>query len=324
MHRCLLVLIIAFVFAASAFVCAFADISPDSRFYADIKTLKVYGLTKSGLSSTTLIAGTNAEGFANISGELRLPGQYSIKKDEKLSSLIERAGGYTDHAYLRGAVFTRESVRALQQSSLDEMIRQIEREVMPRGSMQMATAVSKEEIEAKKVELDHKKKFIESLHNIKATGRMTIRAAHIRLLKGSNDDIVLEDGDCLTIPVKNNVVNVVGGVMSHGSYIFSDDSTYEDYIAMAGGYSEYADKGNVFTLKVDGSARKINDFIRWNPFKLRWEITAFGDKTKEIEPGDTIIVPEEISRIAWLREIKDITQDLMQMAMTAGITIKLF
>ena len=291
MLKYILTLIIAFMFATPAFVCA---------------------------------SEAKAERFVNISGELRFPGKYNIKKDEKFSSLIERAGGYTDHAYLRGAVFTRESVRALQQMSLDQMIRQMEREIMSQGFAQMATAVSREKIEAKKVELEQKQKFIESLHNIKATGRMTIRLAHVRLLKGSNYDIVLEDGDSLTIPIKNNVVNVVGAVMSHGSYIYSDDLTYEDYITMAGGYSEYASKGNVFILKVDGSARKVKDFIRWNPFKSRWEMTVFDKEVKEIEPGDTIIVPEKLGRIAWLKEIKDITQVLMHMAVTAGITIKMF
>ena len=262
--------------------------------------------------------------YVSVSGEFKFPGRYVIKKGERLSSLIARAGGYTDEAYLRGAVFTRESVRVLQQTSLDEMVKRMEREIMSQGAAQMATAVSKEEIEAKKVELEQKRKFIDSLYDLKATGRMTIKLAHARLLKGSDYDIMLEDGDSLTIPIKNNVVSVVGAVMSHGSYIYSDDLEYQNYIAMTGGYSEYADEDNVFVLKVDGSARKVKGPINWNPFKSRWEMTVFGEKIKEIEPGDTIIVPEEVSRIAWLREIKDITQVLMQMAVVAGITINMF
>ncbi len=262
--------------------------------------------------------------YVSVSGEFRFPGRYIIKKGERLSSLIARAGGYTDDAYLRGAVFTRESVRVLQQTSLNEMAKRMERDIMSSGSASIATAVSTEEIEATKGELEQKMKFVQSLYELKATGRMTIIIAHHRLLKGSNYDIMLEDGDSLTIPIKNDVVSVVGSVMSHGSYIYSDDLKYQHYIAMTGGYSEYADEDNVFVLKVDGSARKIKDLISWNPFKSRWEITAFGEKVKEIEPGDTIIVPEEVSRIAWLREIKDTTQILMQIAVTTAITKTLF
>jgi len=53
-------------------------------------------------------------------------------------------------------------------------------------------------------------------------------------------------------------------------------------------------------------------------------MTAYGAGVKDIEPGDTIVVPEKIERIAWLREIKDITQILMNIAVVAGVTIKLF
>ncbi|MBK5101080.1 MAG: SLBB domain-containing protein, partial [Desulfobacteraceae bacterium] len=52
----------------------------------------------------------------NISGEVFFPGQYQLQKEEHLSDLIERAGGYTEQAYLRGAFFTRESVRKIAQA----------------------------------------------------------------------------------------------------------------------------------------------------------------------------------------------------------------
>ena len=263
--------------------------------------------------------------IVNIGGEVKFPGTYTIKKGERLSSLIERAGGFTDKAYLRGAVFIRERVRELQQKSLEEMIMRIERELLAEGSVQVSTALSTEEVQAKKAELESKQKFVESLKKMKATGRMTLRLAHLRLLKGSEYDIELEEGDSLFIPSINSVVNVIGAVMAQGSFVYSDKYGYKDYIEQTGGYSRYADTDNVYVLKTDGSARKLSrGFLDWNPFKSRWEISAFGEEIKEIEPGDTIVVPEKLERIAWLREIKDITQILMQMAVTAGVVIKLF
>ncbi len=262
--------------------------------------------------------------FASIEGEVTFPGRYSVKKGERLSSLIERAGGYTDLAYARGAVFTRESVRAMQQKSLTEMVERLERELVSQSAVEMSTAVSKEAISATQAELEQKQKFLASLRELKATGRMTVRIGHLRLLKGSEYDILLEDGDRLTIPPRNDVVTVVGSVMTHGSYIYSEDYDYENYIDMAGGYTKFADKKNVFIVKVDGSARKARGDVSWNPFKERWEMTAFGEKIKEIEPGDTIVVPEEIGRIAWLREFKDITQVLMQLAVTAGVVYNMW
>jgi len=54
--------------------------------------------------------------------------------------------------------------------------------------------------------------------------------------------------------------------------------------------------------------------------KSRWQSGNVGG----IEPGDQIVVPEQIERIAWLREFRDITAILMQLAVTAGVVIKVF
>lgn len=260
-----------------------------------------------------------------ILGEVKFPGTYTIRKDEKLSSLIERAGGYTDRAYIRGAVFIRNSVRELQQKGLAEMTERLERELFAAGSAEVSTALSNEEIQAKKAELEQKGKFIESLKQLKATGRMSIRLAHLRLLKNSEFDIELEEGDSLFIPMKNSVVNVTGAVMSRGSFVYSGRFDYKDYISMAGGYTRFADDDNVYVLKADGTAMKLsNGFLNWNMTRSRWEMADLGEDIKQIEPGDSIIVPEKLSSIAWLRDIKDFTQIIYQIAMTAGVTMVLF
>jgi len=271
------------------------------------------------------IPGWKDERFVDVSGEVIFPGRYIIKKGETLSAVLERAGGYTDDAYLRGAVFTREEVRRLQQNSLDEMILKLESELLSEGSLQLSSALSGEEVEAKKAEMQNREKFIDSLRNLKASGRMTIRLAHLRLLKGSKYDLELENGDRIHVPVKNSVVNVVGAVMSRGSFIYSGHMSYKEYIEMTGGYTRYADQDNIYVLKVDGTARKLYAGIfNWNNTKGRWETSAFGQGSKEIEPGDTIVVPEKLDRIAWLRETKDLTQILYQIAVTAGVAVVLF
>lgn len=266
------------------------------------------------------------EHFAIVSGQFKFPGKYILKKGEKLSSLIQRAGGYADNAYLRGAVFTRERVKEMQQKGIEEMALRLEKDLLSKSSEQVSTALSIEEIQGKQIEVTQKKKLIENMRNLKALGRMTVKLAHLRLLKGSEYDIELEDGDRLFIPEKNSVVSVTGSVMGQGSYVFSEKADYLDYINMSGGYSDYADESNVFILKVDGSARKASrGLINWNKKKDRLEMAAFSnDETNYIEPGDVIVVPEKIERIAWLREIRDITQILMNTAVVAGVVIMLF
>jgi len=265
-----------------------------------------------------------ADSFVNLEGEVKFPGRYLIKKNEKLSALLERAGGYKKTAYLRGAYFTRERVRELQQKSLIEMADRLERDLLGAAGGQLSTALSTEELEGKKAELAQKRVFIDSLRSLKATGRMTIYlSSSLRLMKGKEYDIELEPGDSLLIPSKNSVVNVVGAVMTNGTYLYSDQLDYSDYIKQTGGYSSYADKSAVFVMKVDGSARKLEkSFFDFG--SSHGTITHFGERIKNIEPGDTIVVPEKVERIAWLREIRDITQILMNTAVAAGVAINLF
>ena len=264
------------------------------------------------------------EQFVSVTGEVGFPGKYIIKKGETLSSLIERAGGYTDKAYLRGAVFTRERVRELQQKNLEEISTRLERELLSSSAGEMGTTTSSEELAAKRAEYAQKQKFVSTLRSLKATGRFTIRLAHLRLLKGSEYDIELEEGDTLYIPSTINVVNVAGSTMFQGSFLYSDNLSYKDYIGMSGGYTRNADEDNIFILKVDGSAMKPKSSIFWNSNRSRWELAAFGEAMKEVEPGDTIVVPEKIERVAWLREIKDITQILFNVAIAAGVVKALY
>ncbi|HRV45627.1 MAG TPA: SLBB domain-containing protein, partial [Smithellaceae bacterium] len=259
------------------------------------------------------------ERYATVGGEVKFPGRYQLAKGEKLSSLIQRAGGYTDEAYLRGAIFTRQKVREMQQKSIDEMTDRLEKELLSQGAG-VSTALSAEEVAAKKAEMEQKKQFIVAMRNSKAMGRMTIKLAHLRLLKGSEYDVEIEDGDSLVIPEKTSVVGVAGAVMSQGAFVYREKADYRDYINMSGGYTRYADTANVYVLKVDGSARKAySSFIGWNDKKDRHELAAFSETDGNyIEPGDVIAVPENFERIAWLREIRDISQILVNTAIASG------
>ncbi len=259
------------------------------------------------------------EQFVSLTGEIRFPGRYIIKKGEKLSDLIERAGGYTDKAYLRGAQFLRVRVRELQQRTLNETIARLEKDLMAESTLRLSTAISAEEVSGLQAQQQGTLRLIESLRRLEVNGRTTIRLAHVRLLKGSEFDIELENGDSLHIPSKNNIVNITGAVMAQGSYLYSDSLAYKDYIMKAGGFTRYADEKNIFILKVDGSAMKVaGGFMNWSSSNSRWELTAFGEEIKTLEPGDTIVVPEKLQATAWMRGIKDATAVLAQVGIFAS------
>ncbi|MBC8413283.1 MAG: SLBB domain-containing protein [Nitrospira sp.] len=257
-----------------------------------------------------------------IEGEVKFPGTYTITKGDKLSSLIERAGGYTEKAYLRGAVFKREKAKEMQQKSLNQMVDRVEREIILSSSAKISTAVSHVEVRSKEAEIEQSKIIVESMRKIAAEGRVSIMLSHLRLLKNSEFDIELDANDVLFIPQKSNMINVIGSVISNGSHIYSENFDLEDYIGMSGGYTKHADKKNSYILKADGTAMELGgSMISWNKNKSRWAIAGLDDETRSIEPGDTIVIPENLERIAWLREIKDFTQILYQIAVTAGVVI---
>lgn len=247
-----------------------------------------------------------------ITGEVKFPGTYTIKKGERLSSLIERAGGFTERAYLRGAIFTRQSVQRLQQRQIEEMVDRLERELLSVSSAAIATASSGEEATLFQRETEQKRQFIQRLRQVKAMGRMVVTLDMPERLKNTIYDIELEDGDSLHIPERPNVITVLGSVYNQTAFIYDPDKDPFDYIDLAGGYTEGADRSNVYILKTDGSAVK--------PSKGLLGLFSF----TKLDPGDTIIVPEKLERIAWMRNIKDITQILYQIAVTAGVIIVAF
>jgi len=259
----------------------------------------------------------------SIQGEVRFPGVYTIQRDETISSLIERAGGLTPYAYPRGAVFTRQSVMLLQQQQIDEMVDRLQRELLSTGLAGISTATSSDEAKILSLENEQKKAFLQKLRTVKAKGRIAIRLSQDgSSFKGSSNDITLNDGDLIQIPSDPKTVQVIGSVYSQTAFVYDETKGVPDYIDLAGGYTDNADSSGTYVLMADGTAMKVQSGvfgITWNSGANRWDSGGSG-----LGSGDTIVVPEKLERIAWMRNIKDITLILYQIAVGAGVVIRLF
>lgn len=248
--------------------------------------------------------------IVTITGEVRFPGVYTIEKGETLSELIDRAGGFTDDAYLNGAIFTRESARMRQQETIDEMAERLETEIMATGASELSTSLSADDAAIQKAEIEQKSRFIDTLKAVKAKGRVVVSLLPPDRLRETTDDITLEDGDSIHIPEDPMMIYTVGSVYNQTSFIYDKDKDVSDYIDLSGGYTDYADKKKVYIIKADGSA------VRPGAVNSR--------NNGDLESGDTIIIPEKIEKVAWLKETKDITQILYQIAVAAGVIIVAF
>ena len=243
---------------------------------------------------------------ATVTGEVKYPGTYTVRKGETLSSLIERAGGYTDKAYLKGAIFLRESVRKEQQKSINEMVDRLERELYSAGTAATATSFNAEEAQIVSSETEQKRKLLDTLRRTRATGRVVVRLEDPpELLKRTPFDIELEEGDRLHIPKKPQTVQVVGSVLNETSFVFEPYRRHSYYIQKAGGYGVNADRKRTYLLKADGSAVRVGNL----------------KKPPHLEEGDTVVVPEKIQVTSRMRDTAHIIDMVYKVAISAAVVV---
>jgi len=207
---------------------------------------------------------------------------------------------------MNGAAISRHSARAQGEARLRDLVSSIERKVF---------AVPGEEA--------RKREFLLKLSELEPKELIPVRLAHPRLLKGSEGDLPLEDGDSLLVRSKKDLVAVIGAVRTPRAFSPSSSETDPgNYIREAGGYAEDADRKHAYLIKADGAARPISrEWIRWNAGRSRWEIPAFSEPSPQVEPGDTIVVPRKPAPSSWARDIDGLARLLMEIHVLTGVRI---
>ena len=258
--------------------------------------------------------------YITISGEVRSPGVYAARRGERLSSILQRAGGFTNDAFPQGAVFTRVSVQERQQELINRTVEQLEAEVARTAAREGATALDVEDVAAQKQVLEARKLLLQRLKQVRAKGRVVIRLTALDKLKGSDSDLVVEHGDTLEIPRQAEVVNVMGRVYNPTAVVYNpSNDTAAYYLHKVGGPTEDADEEHIFVVKADGSVM-TKDTVG----EGLWFFGSGDFLDTKVGPGDAIVVPEKLVYVRVMKDIKDITQILYQIAVTAGVLIVAF
>lgn len=251
-----------------------------------------------------------------IAGEVNFPGEYPLKKGETLSSLLQRAGGFTNKAYPRGGVLLRQSVKEIQQTQINDMVNRLQRELNAMATSDVSSVLNAEEGKAVAYQQNMKRNLIEALRRIEANGRMVVKLEEPSRIKNTSYDIAMEDGDNLTIPTNPQTVQVIGAVYNPSSFVYVPKRDYSFYIQTAGGFSASADKRHVYVIKVDGSSVKPSrSSFGWDSEGHQW----VSEYANNVEPGDTVVVPDKLESWSWMPRVKDITTMLYQAAVGAGI-----
>lgn len=233
-----------------------------------------------------IISVRNSEGYTvqkqvKLEGEVLYPGTYTIiRKDERISELIRRAGGLTSSAYPDGASLKRPGAQKVNPTDKNA-INNIDEENKKFLNLKRA----QEDGANEKLAADVEERLIQS---------DLVGINLVKILKDtlSKFDLIVEDGDVIRVPRTLQTVKVTGEVLNPNSIVYLPGKSMRQYINGAGGYTSSARRSGVYVKYANGSAAAVSRFL------------LFSNNPK-IKPGAEILIPkraerEKISAQAWI------------------------
>ena len=188
-----------------------------------------------------------------VEGEVLFPGTYVLaKKNYRLSELIEAVGGLTHEAYVKGA-------RLERQMTMEEQVRM-------KAALRASKLGGKDSIDIDKLDLS-------------TTYSVGIELDKALENPGSEQDVVLREGDRLVVPQYINTVKINGEVMYPNTVSYLKGKKLKHYIEQSGGYSSNAKKSQTYIVYMNGTIAR-----------------AKGGGKNLIQPGCEIIVPTKPER----------------------------
>jgi len=196
-----------------------------------------------------------------VTGEVMYPGEYVITtNDEKLSSIIYRAGGFKVTADPAGASLKRinkiDSQAVIKSQNVSKLSNS-------RKDNSISDSLTKEAT--------------------KSSDLIGINLVEVMANRNATNNLIIEDGDEIFVPKKNQAVKVRGEVLFPTQFAFEQGLTVKDYIDKAGGFSSNAQKRKAFVLGANGNARRVKHFLFFKSYPI-------------VLAGDDIFVPKKPDR----------------------------
>jgi len=235
-------------------------------------------------------------GEVELVGEFRFPGKVPVKRGERLTAILERAGGLTEEAYPEGAFFMREAVRETEEQFMNKLADQLERDLA------LAAAKLEDAGEEKKAALAQGQSLLSQLRAAKAVGRVVIDLKSVMKDKGGDSDIIVQPGDKLIVPQRPDHVTVLGEVYHPTAHLF-DSTSAKNYVELSGGVNQVGNKKGIYVVRANGSVKALKGL--------------FG-RDARVDPGSTIIVPLKVDRISTLKLVTDVTQVIYQITLSVA------
>ncbi len=193
-----------------------------------------------------------------VTGELQYPGPYVLsKREERVSDLIKRAGGFTPEAYVDAAYIKRYNNTEENRLKRQKIIR-IQDQL--NDSTDMVTGDIEREFD-----------------------QIPLNMSKILRTSGSPEDVVLQPQDQLYVPKFNAQIRISGNVLFPTQIPYNDNYNLRDYISAAGGVSNEGKKSKIYVLYANGKARSTRTFL-------------FFKNYPPIKPGTEIVVPQKAEK----------------------------
>jgi protein involved in polysaccharide export with SLBB domain len=216
----------------------------------------------------------------SVKGEVKNPGTYGIRPGERLSSILERSGGFQSSAYPYGAILRRVQVRELELRDQDQMILRVKDE---QSNLQLLPESDSEKKKAKDMAIEQWQIALEQLSSNPPSGRLAIRISpSIDQWRNTAADVEVRAGDSIEIPKKPSYVMVTGQVFNPTAVSFRPGKSAQWYLSQSGGPTQLANKKAIFVIRGDGSVLGSKQGL-WSGDSL----------SAELRPGDTVVVPEK-------------------------------
>jgi protein involved in polysaccharide export with SLBB domain len=241
-----------------------------------------------------------------LEGEFNNAGVYQALQGETLRQIVMRVGGVTDKAYVFGSEFMRESTKKQQEERLRQALIQYEQDLQRAAANRARNVTSSEDAASLKAEAEAQQSILARLKRLQPTGRIVLELDQQATL-AQIPDVPLEDGDRLIIPQRPSMVTVFGTVYNESAFLHKPEKTVSDYLTQAGGPRKEADKGNMYVLRADGSV-----------ISNQGSFFTSGLNGTTLMPGDAIVVPEDLQRTTWMKDLKDWTQIFYQFGLGAA------
>lgn len=205
-----------------------------------------------------------------ITGEVRYPGAYSIgSKKERVSDLIQRAGGLTPEAFIKGARMKRYNPMAkfnmntLRNNSADSLLTRAEEQI--------------------------------------ANDQLELRLESIMKHPGSDYDYFLKEGDAIVVPEISQAIRIAGEIQNPIGMSYENGKSLKYYVNRSGGYSDNAKKGKTFVIYSDGTTKISRNFIwhRYPPIEPGCQIIvpAKPERKKTDNTGKWLAVASTLTTI---------------------------